>query len=105
MIEALTHSGNLDEISCTLLEGRHHFRCRLAWVVRDVGEAVALLKAFAAGDHSDLFQGTAPLEFKGQNAIRKHADELLRQCHGGDLSVQDWRDALLALADYYCQGY
>ncbi|NEZ65371.1 SDR family NAD(P)-dependent oxidoreductase [Leptolyngbyaceae cyanobacterium CCMR0082] len=102
-MEATAEAG-LDRISCTLWEGRHHFRYRLAVVVADYDDAVAAWTAALNGEpHPQVFQGLVPPDFKGQTVIRKHAEDLMGQCR--DRTIEDYGDALRALADYYCQGY
>ncbi|EKU96420.1 KR domain-containig protein [Leptolyngbya sp. PCC 7375] len=102
-MEATAKAG-LDRIGCTLWEGRHHFRCRLAVVVADYDDAVAAwTAALNESPHPQVFQGLVPPDFKGQKVIRKHAEDLMGQCRVR--TIEDYRDALRALADYYCQGY
>ena len=96
----------LESVSYTLLEGRHHFRRRLAVVAADFDDAIAAWKASITEEQNpNVFQGLVSLEFKGRKAIRKHAADLMRQCRDGVTDAEDYRDALQALADYYCQGY
>ncbi|MFA6174053.1 MAG: SDR family NAD(P)-dependent oxidoreductase [Kiritimatiellales bacterium] len=96
----------LDTISYTLQQGRHHFQHRCAIVVSDVQHAVETWSRSVNRDAgADCCRGVVSREFTGQKAISHYIKDLTQQ--GRDLldKANDYRDMLLALADFYCQGY
>jgi acyl transferase domain-containing protein/thioesterase domain-containing protein len=97
---------SLSEISYTLLEGRQHFQHRCAIVVQDRENAIYVLKQVEGNERlSNLFQGKVARDFVGQKAITQYAQELLDQSWSLHGDKTKYREALLALADLYCQGY
>jgi acyl transferase domain-containing protein len=97
---------DLTAISHTLLNGRLHFRHRCAAVVRDVEDAIGLLRQVGAVDRpARLFVGTVTRDFVGTPALQRYGDELIDGTNAlrGDAHKCD--DALSAFADLYCQGY
>lgn len=99
-------AAGLTRISHTLLEGRHHFPCRMAVVVQDVEDAIQSLEKAKTGETGPNFwRGRVPQEFTGQKALRKHAETLLFQSQSLLDAPESYQETLCALADLYCQGY
>lgn len=99
-------AAGLTRISHTLLEGRHHFTCRMAAVVSDVEDAIQILEIAKTGETGPNFwRGRAPQEFTGQKALRRHAETLLTQSQSLLDAPESYQETLCALADLYCQGY
>nr|WP_240464227.1 SDR family NAD(P)-dependent oxidoreductase [Paenibacillus apiarius] len=99
-------AGELSAISYTLLEGRQHFNHRCAVVIRDREDAVRVLKQ--AGDKErlpNLFKGLVARDFTIQAAIRKSAEDLLKQSRTAIADANHYQEILYALAEFYCQGY
>lgn len=94
----------LPSISYTLLEGRHHFRHRLALVAADLEEARYSLQQYLAGEkRPNLFAGEVDRAFSAQKTIVRYLDQLLDDSrNAGDGEI---RDLLSGLADCYRQGY
>ncbi|RDK95530.1 ketoacyl-synthetase-like protein, partial [Enterobacillus tribolii] len=106
LLEAKTWgAGELQAMSHTLLNGRHHFACRCALVAQDGAGARAMLKLALQGeDHANLFSGTTKRDFRAQKSLQNHGETLLAGLRAGQVPG-DVREALLTLADMYCQGY
>ncbi|MHC6075260.1 SDR family NAD(P)-dependent oxidoreductase [Ralstonia solanacearum] len=94
----------LPSISYTLLEGRHHFRHRLALVAADLEEARYGLQQYLAGEQRpNLFAGEVDRAFSAQKTITRYLDQLLDDSRSaGDGEI---RELLSGLADCYRQGY
>ncbi|MGZ8238254.1 MAG: SDR family NAD(P)-dependent oxidoreductase, partial [Methylobacter sp.] len=96
----------LDSISYTLLQGRHHFQHRCAIVVADVQQALETWsRSFNQEAGADCCRGVVNREFTGQKTISHYIKDLTQQSQGLLDKANDYRDMLLALADFYCQGY
>ncbi len=96
----------LDSIGYTLLQGRHHFQHRCAIVVSDVQHAVEVWsRAVNREAGADCCRGVVSREFTGQKAISHYIKDLTEQSLGLLDKANEYRDMLLALADFYCQGY
>jgi polyketide synthase PksN len=99
-----TGGAELSDVAYTLMAGRQHFRHRLAVVVQEREDAVAVLRQAAAGATlANCFRGSTPREFAGQPALRRYAEELI--AGGATAAPQEWLESLQALADLYCLGY
>jgi polyketide synthase PksN len=101
-------SGEQDllDISYTLLEGRQHFNHRLAMVIQDRQDAVHVLKQELAKEKlPNLFQGKVPRDFTGQKALERITEDLLQQSRSLKENKLKYQETLLALAEFYCQGY
>ncbi|UVM52815.1 SDR family NAD(P)-dependent oxidoreductase [Pseudomonas sp. B21-015] len=105
---ALEQGGYVDEqlpsISHTLLEGRHHFRYRLALVAADLEEARYGLQRYLVGEkRPNLFGGEVEREFSPRKTVSRYIEQLL----GDSLSADEneLRELLSGLADSYRQGY
>ncbi|MEC0760749.1 SDR family NAD(P)-dependent oxidoreductase [Bacillus atrophaeus] len=97
---------DLAKISYTLMEGRHHFDCRCAVVIKDTEDAVRVLRQ-AEGNEKlpNLFKGRVPRDFTAQSAIRKSVRDLIEQSHNDQENPTKYRESLYALAEFYCLGY
>ncbi|MHA6832456.1 SDR family NAD(P)-dependent oxidoreductase [Ralstonia pseudosolanacearum] len=94
----------LPSISYTLLEGRHHFRHRLALVAADLEEARYSLQQYLAGEQRpNLFAGEVDRAFSAQKTIARYLDQLLDDSRNAD--DDEIRELLSGLADCYRQGY
>ncbi|WP_300239535.1 SDR family NAD(P)-dependent oxidoreductase [Pseudomonas sp.] len=91
-------------ISHTLLEGRHHFRYRLALVAADLEETRYGLQCYLAGEkRPNLFAGEVERDFAPRKTVVRYIEQLLDDsltCHDDEL-----RELLSGLADCYRQGY
>ncbi|MCX8131318.1 MAG: SDR family NAD(P)-dependent oxidoreductase [Clostridia bacterium] len=97
---------DLLRVSYTLLEGRQHFSCRLAVVVRDREDAVYVLEQAESMEKlPNLFQGNVSRDFTEQTAMRQCAQDLLKQGLTLQKDRNKYKEVLYALADLYCQGY
>ncbi|MFG2590380.1 SDR family NAD(P)-dependent oxidoreductase [Streptomyces sp. NPDC048438] len=95
----------LGRISSTLLAGRHHFAHRCALVAATPEEAELLLQRILDGKKdAQVFRGLAGRDFRAQNALTEHGNELIGRARTGGDDAR-YRDAVRALADLYCQGY
>lgn len=95
---------NLNSVSCTLLEGRHHFPERIAIVasgVSDLRHTIGLV--FAEEKLPNVFLGSVDRQATYQEAMREFAESKLDAIE--DCTESEYRNSLLALADLYCQGY
>ncbi|MCX8131566.1 MAG: SDR family NAD(P)-dependent oxidoreductase [Clostridia bacterium] len=97
---------DLHRICYTLMEGRQHFSCRCAVVIRGKEEAVYALSH--AGDSEKLFNvfvGKVSGSFKAQKAMKQYVIDTAEQTRLllGDESK--YQEALHVLADLYCQGH
>nr|WP_255517877.1 PfaD family polyunsaturated fatty acid/polyketide biosynthesis protein [Thermoactinomyces sp. CICC 10523] len=96
---------DMARISFTLQEGRQHFACRCAAVVRDREDALYLLRQFGGEEKlPNLFTGTVPESFVSQKVMEMFAQELMRKSHAVQ-KEEEYREILQGLADLYCQGY
>ncbi|AXV78943.1 MULTISPECIES: SDR family NAD(P)-dependent oxidoreductase [Ralstonia solanacearum species complex] len=94
----------LPSISHTLLEGRHHFRHRLALVAADLEEALYSLRQYLAGEQRpNLFAGEVDRAFSAQKTIVRYIDQLLDDSRNA--GEDELRELLSGLADCYRQGY
>ncbi|CAM2010015.1 SDR family NAD(P)-dependent oxidoreductase [Acanthopleuribacter pedis] len=95
---------DLTAAATTLLTGRFHFPFRCALVVEDTADALYLLRQSESGDAANLLMAEVPRRFKGQAALQRTCDDLLRGCrkHPDTAAV---RENLLAAAALFCQGY
>ena len=105
---ALEQGGYCDEqmpaISHTLLEGRHHFRHRLALVAADLEEARYGLQRYLAGEkRPNLFGGEVDREFAPRKTVLRYIEQLLDDSLGEH--EDELRELLSGLADCYRQGY
>ncbi|MBK5304150.1 MULTISPECIES: SDR family NAD(P)-dependent oxidoreductase [Gammaproteobacteria] len=105
---ALEQGGYLDQqlpsISHTLLEGRHHFRYRLALVAADLEEARYGLQRYLAGEkRPNLFGGEVEREFAPRKTVARYIEQLLDDSLSAD--ENELRELLSGLADCYRQGY
>ncbi|SYX83884.1 SDR family NAD(P)-dependent oxidoreductase [Paenibacillus alvei] len=97
---------DLSEISCTLLEGRHHFNHRCAIVVADHEDAIhAWTQAGQMAKRPNIFRGNVPRDFEGQTALRQYMRDLMRQSKETNLDARKHQEILCAVAELYCQGY
>jgi polyketide synthase PksN len=104
--DASVRQSDLERISYTLLQGRHHFQWRLVIVARDVEDASLQWQQWLDnGNPPNLMQGKVPPDFAGQQAMRQYAQDLVRQSRALRQQPDAYREALCALADCYCQGY
>ncbi len=99
-------TADLAHISLTLSMGRHHFAHRRAIVVQDSDDAVHVLNQLIRHEKSPkIFKGEVLRGFKGQQAIRASAEEMLNQAADKKCGNQAYREILYGLAELYCQGY
>jgi len=94
--------GRLADISYTLLERRHHFRHRCAFVAASADEAARVLRGHGASG-SACCQGKVARDFRPQAEPQRRGESVLAQCASGDEA--QLREALGVLAELYCQGY
>ncbi|WP_157998054.1 type I polyketide synthase [Ornithinibacillus scapharcae] len=96
----------LANISYTLMDGRHHFRYRLAVVVRDAMEAIRVLEqADSTGNVPNMFKGTLDRHFTPQAAMVKNVEELIERSQEAEGNPKTYKENLYALAELYCMGY
>ncbi|MCZ8519621.1 SDR family NAD(P)-dependent oxidoreductase [Paenibacillus caseinilyticus] len=94
------------DIAYTLLEGRQHFGCRTAVVVRDAEDAVSAWSRSGGRDRlANRFDGKVPRDFAGQPLLQQYLGDLLAGAGELEGQASSYREALCALADLYCQGY
>jgi acyl transferase domain-containing protein len=98
-------SSTLEDISFSLLEGRNHFNYRCAIVVPDRAAAINSLKRARAEKMPNVFRAKVARDFKAQPVLQQYAEDLLVQRNHEPTNADRYREALLALADLYCQGY
>ncbi|PON19221.1 hypothetical protein C2W62_03875 [Candidatus Entotheonella serta] len=104
--EGLADTATLADISYTLFEGRHHFQYRLAIVVQDMTEAMYCWTQAGQPDKKpNIFQGKVPTEFSGQKVTQNYINQLVEQLDRSTGDDDVYRERLLGLADFYCQGY
>ncbi|QIC04840.1 SDR family NAD(P)-dependent oxidoreductase [Brevibacillus sp. 7WMA2] len=97
---------SLPQISYTLLEGRQHYLHRCAIVVQDVEDALNAWRMLVASKKAPhVFQGKVSREFIAQMAMERFIQELLKQSEAQHEQKTKYHETLLALADFYCQGY
>jgi len=97
---------DLSLISCTLLEGRHHFQHRCAIVVQDVEDALYVLQQVGKEKRPNIFKGKVPREFTARKAIQQYVKDLSEQSRSGFFSEpKKYQEILYVLADFYCMGY
>jgi acyl transferase domain-containing protein/acyl carrier protein/SAM-dependent methyltransferase len=97
---------DLAAISYTLLEGRHHFSHRCAFIAQDRENAINLLQQAVDG-HTlpNLFRGKVSRSFKPQKLMQTYVQDLLEQSVSQSNQRDKYQEVLLTLADSYCQGY
>ncbi|GAA0835806.1 hypothetical protein GCM10008915_22900 [Bifidobacterium pullorum subsp. gallinarum] len=96
----------MGHLGYTLLEGRQHFNHRIAIVVRDKQDAEYALSTSADKVRlPSLFSGKVPRDFEGQSMIQQYVQDLMRTMPSLMEDPDKYREALHALADFYCQGY
>ncbi len=94
----------MQSIAYTLIEGRYHLRHRCAIVVDDWSDAVHALSHIADRKGATVFRGEVAREFAGRKAIERYVNDLQFEAAGAR-QIEDRREALLALAEFYCQGH
>ena len=96
----------LVSISYTLLAGRHTFQHRCALVVRGHDEAQQLLgQALQGSKSAQVFMGYVARDFIGHAALHAYVSDLSAgRLSSGAGSIGHW-EALVLLADFFCQGY
>ncbi|WP_189525460.1 SDR family NAD(P)-dependent oxidoreductase, partial [Streptomyces sindenensis] len=95
-------AGYLASVSHTLMSGRHHFAHRCAVVAQDLDDAVRLLREAARGEKPrKVYQGTVTREFTPHSLV----GDLVADATARRRDDQRYQELLLALADFYCQGY
>ncbi|MGY0063721.1 SDR family NAD(P)-dependent oxidoreductase [Streptomyces sp. LZ34] len=98
--------GHLASTSHTLMTGRHHLTHRCALVVRDREDAVRLLRQAAQGEKPrKVYRATVTRDFTPNAAVDKVVQEMIDEAAGSGQDVGRHQELLLALADFYCQGY
>ncbi|MGJ7907985.1 SDR family NAD(P)-dependent oxidoreductase [Actinopolyspora sp. H202] len=96
---------DLGRVSSTLLSGRHHFAYRCALVAATVEEAELLLQRILDGKKvPQVFRGGPSRDFRPQTALTEYGNELIGRTRATGDETR-YQDAVLALADLYCQGY
>ncbi len=100
-----TGSVQLEHISFTLLEGRHHFSHRAAVVVQGREDAIAALKNISSNEKiPNIHIGEMDRQFMPQDGLLRYGKEQLALVSSGaDSSL--FRESMNALAELYCQGY
>lgn len=99
-------SVELSQISLTLLEGRQPFAYRCVIVASSKEEAVEAWLAAAekrSGPH--ILFGQVERMFKADKAKEQERAEWLHKIQSMDKASSEYRTALIALAELYCQGY
>ncbi|MFI1227468.1 MULTISPECIES: SDR family NAD(P)-dependent oxidoreductase, partial [unclassified Streptomyces] len=95
-------AGYLASVSHTLMSGRHHFAHRCAVVAQDLDDAVRLLRDAARGEKPrKVYQSTVTRDFTPHSLV----GDLVAEAPGRRQDDQRYQELLLALADFYCQGY
>ncbi|MEU3963152.1 SDR family NAD(P)-dependent oxidoreductase [Streptomyces buecherae] len=98
--------GYLASVSHTLTTGRHHFAHRCAVVVHDRDDAVRLLRQAAQGDKPrKVYRGAVPREFAPNAAVTTVVQDMTDEAANSHHDPARYQELLLALADFYCQGY
>ncbi|MEJ2116720.1 MAG: SDR family NAD(P)-dependent oxidoreductase, partial [Alphaproteobacteria bacterium] len=98
-------SATLASISYTLLERRHHFNHRIAFIADSAEEAVGILREADRLAPPNYFSGKAPADFRPDPALQQEADTLAAQYLAANVQTTKFREGLCALASLYCQGY
>lgn len=99
-------NARLSDIAYTLLAGRHHFKHRVACIVRTKTEAIDLLRRVADKQKSSgLLEGTVSRDFKERPSIKKYITVLAEQYRTMPVAGASHEEDIAALADFYCQGY
>ncbi len=94
----------LASISYSLLEGRHHFRHRLAIVASDLEELEYSLDCFLQGEaRPNLLQAEVERGFKPQTTLTRYLGQMLEDSRKA--TEPEARELFLGLADLYRQGY
>ncbi|CAM2067521.1 Amino acid adenylation domain-containing protein [Sulfidibacter corallicola] len=88
----------------TLLEGRHHFRYRLAMVVLDAEDARYLLQQLD-NKSPHLFRGVVSRGFDPQPALRDYGQRLIEDGPVLQADPRKYGESLRALSELFCQGY
>nr|WP_330377434.1 SDR family NAD(P)-dependent oxidoreductase [Cellulosilyticum ruminicola] len=97
---------DLSEVSYTLLTGRMSFNHRCSVVVRDIDEAINVLKQVHSGKKlPNLFEGVVPRDFVGHAFIQEAIENVLKQIDSVENDSMKYQSALTALAEFYCMGY
>ncbi|WP_411801379.1 SDR family NAD(P)-dependent oxidoreductase [Bacillus atrophaeus] len=96
---------DLAKISYTLMEGRHHFDCRCAVVIKDMEDAVRVLRQ-AEGNEKlpNLFKWTVSRDFTARAVLRKAMKDIIKQSYMEE-NPNKYKENLCALAEFYCLGY
>ncbi|MFF2652404.1 phosphopantetheine-binding protein, partial [Streptomyces sp. NPDC058045] len=99
-------AGYVASVAHTLSVGRHHFAHRCAVVARDVDDAVRLLREAARGEKPrKVHRGVVAREFTPNAAVITVAREMIEEANGSQGDPASYQQFLMALADFYCQGY
>lgn len=98
-------SATLADISYTLLERRHHFKHRAAFVADSAGEAVRTLQVADGQALTNYFSGKAPVDFRPHPVLQGKAEILAAQYPASNGKMAQFRESLCKLASLYCQGY
>lgn len=97
---------SMDEICYTLMAGRHHFNVRLAGIVKDHADAIALLKRVLNHENDSSFiRGEVQRGFKATNETMEYLNQLCIATPGYKNDIQRLKHNLSVIANYYCQGY
>lgn len=95
----------LADVCYTLLDRRHHFAHRHAFVAGSAAEAVRILRGADGTPPAGRYQGKAARDFRPQAPQRQAIDALLADCEAAAGHPARLREALCGLASFYCQGY
>ncbi len=96
---------SLENISLTLLEGRHHFAHRAAIVVRDKDEAVLALSQVSAKEKiPNVHIGEVDRQFIPQDGLLRYGNDQLNAISNG-MASHLYGESVNALAELFCQGY
>ncbi|WP_444944874.1 SDR family NAD(P)-dependent oxidoreductase [Microbulbifer sp. ZKSA006] len=96
----------LSQVAYTLMAGRQHFKYRCAVVVQTSEDACQALQIICEkSTQSNVFQGEVKRGFSGQRAVYQCIEDLIRQSHEVKHQPDDYRENLIALSEFYCQGY
>src|SRR5579883_41447 len=98
---------SLSALSFTLNQGRNHFEKRAAFVVQSIQELRDSLKQIEQGTHPDHFVMYAKNHFdQNRPALRELYKSLIKEIQQpSQFSPVDYRSKLLAIADFYVNGY
>lgn len=97
---------SLPAVAFTLLEGRHHFRHRLAVVAESREQVLQAWESTAPGQPLPrIGRGQVPVDFSPDEGLHTQGLELIRSCASLGEQPQRYLEVLTRLGELFCQGY